>query len=49
MSVFVEVRSSVQTVERVRSKKEQAWLAKYCDVCKRALDVCSADSCERWG
>lgn len=49
MFLYINGRPAVQVVERVRSKKEQAWLAKYCDVCKRALDVCNADSCERWG
>ena len=49
VAVFVEIHHSVQVVERVRSKKEQAWLAKYCDVCKRKIAKCEADSCERWG
>lgn len=48
MAVFAKVVRSSRVIERPLSKKEQAWLAKYCDVCKRTLNQCELDSCERW-
>ena len=33
----------------IYTQEEKDWLEKHCDVCKRTLVVCNADSCERWG
>ena len=47
MSVFVKVARFAKASEP--TKEEAAWLKDNCDVCKRTLNQCELDSCERWG